>query len=64
MGHIGSMLFISERCICVILKHYKKLKLFTFDPHSRNAADIGKFIEYLCGTYLAIMVIRCHIICN
>ena len=59
MGNIGSMLFISETCICVILKHYKKLKLFMFDSHSRNAAgqiedcghsillsfsDIGNFI--------------------
>ena len=57
----------------------KKLKLFVFDSHSPNAAGqtedcgysillsfshIGNFVEYLCTTYLAIMVIRCHIICN
>ena len=57
----------------------KILKLFMFDSHSRNAAgqtedygysillsfsDIGNFIEYLCATYLVIMIIRCHIICN
>ena len=50
-----------------------------FDSHSRNAAgqiedcgysillsfsDTGNFIEYLCATYFAIMVIRCHIICD
>ena len=49
-----------------------------FDSHSRNAggqtedcgyaillsfSDIGNFIECLCATYLAIMVIRCDIIC-
>ena len=80
MGNIEFVLLISETCICVIMKQYKKkLKLFMFDSHSRNAAgkiedygysillsfsDIENFIEYLCATYFAIMVITCHIICN
>ena len=64
MGNIGFMLFISETCICMILKHYKKNQNFScltqiveMQMGKLRIVDIPLFyLSVILGTLLNIYV--------